>query len=155
MAGDHSVVYVETESGRFEIRQVVLGPSMGDQIVLLKGVEGGEQIATSGNFLLDSGMQLAGKPSLIDPTKAKPTEAAESKSAKIVAALSKLSDEDRALAERQRICPVAEMPLGSMGTPIKVDVDGRPVFICCEGCREELLAEPAKYIAKLSKEGER
>ena len=39
-----------------------------------------------------------------------------------------------------------------MGTPIKVDVNGRPVFICCEGCRESLLAEPAKYLAKLSKE---
>jgi Cu(I)/Ag(I) efflux system membrane fusion protein len=46
------------------------------------------------------------------------------------------------------------MPLGSMGVPIKVDVDGRPVFICCEGCRDELLAEPSKYIAKLSEEGE-
>jgi Cu(I)/Ag(I) efflux system membrane fusion protein len=44
------------------------------------------------------------------------------------------------------------MPLGSMGTPIKVDVKGRAVFICCEGCRESLLAEPKKYLAKLSKE---
>ena len=47
------------------------------------------------------------------------------------------------------------MLLGSMGTPIKVDVSGTPVFICCEGCRESLLAEPAKYLAILRKEAEK
>ena len=68
----------------------------------------------------------------------------------LVAALSELSAEDRALAESQRICPVTKMPLGSMGTPPKVDVNGTPVFICCEGCREGLLKEPAKYLAILA-----
>jgi len=150
MAGDNSVVFVETEPGRFEIRWVVLGPSTGDQIVLLKGVKKGEQIATSGNFLLDAAMQMAGKPSLIDPTKAKPIEVDGGKSEKIVAALSKLSDEDRAMAERQKICPVTEQPLGSMGTPVKVDVDGRPIFICCKGCEKRLLDDPGKYLANLA-----
>ena len=74
MAGDASVVYVETEPGRFELRRVVLGPSDGDRIAILEGVQEGEQVATSGNFLIDSQMQLAGKPSLIDPTKAKPSD---------------------------------------------------------------------------------
>ncbi len=69
-----------------------------------------------------------------------------------MAALAKLSPTDRAIAERQRICPVADFALGSMGTPRKVDVNGTPVFICCEGCRESLLAEPEKYLAKLPKE---
>ena len=73
MAGDNSVVYVETEPGRFEIRRVVLGPTCRDQIVILGGVEIGEQVATRGNFLIDSQMQLAGNPSLIDPTKAEPS----------------------------------------------------------------------------------
>ncbi|MBC8875214.1 MAG: efflux RND transporter periplasmic adaptor subunit [Planctomycetes bacterium] len=149
MAGDNSVVFVETEPGRFEIRWVVLGPSTDGQIVLLKGVKKGEQIATSGNFLLDAAMQMAGKPSLIDPTKAKPIEVDEGKSEKIVAALSKLSDEDRALAEKQKICPVTKQPLGSMGTPVKVDVDGRPIFICCKGCEKRLLDAPDKYLANL------
>jgi hypothetical protein len=72
MAGSDSVLYVETEPGRFEIRNVVLGARSGDQIVVLKGLEEGEQVAVSGNFLIDSQMQLAGNPSLIDPTKAEP-----------------------------------------------------------------------------------
>lgn len=68
MAGSNSVVYVEEEAGRFEIRQVTLGPVLRDKVVILSGVEAGEKVATAGNFLIDSQMQLAGKPSLIDPT---------------------------------------------------------------------------------------
>ncbi len=68
--GKNNVVYVETEPGRFEIRPVVVGPILRDKIVILKGIEEGEEVATSGNFLIDSQMQLAGKPSLIDPTRA-------------------------------------------------------------------------------------
>ena len=149
MAGENSVVYVETEPGRFEIRRVVLGPRTGDQIAILSGVEAGEQVATRGNFLIDSQMQLAGNPSLIDPTKAD-AKMDEAMSAEVIAAFSELSEEDRRLAEDQRICPVTMMPLGSMGTPLKVDVNGTWVFICCEGCRESLLKEPEKYLAKLA-----
>ena len=70
MAGQNSVVYVETEPGRFEIRNVKLGPLSGRSAVVLDGLSEGEAVATSGNFLIDSQMQLAGKPSLIDPTRA-------------------------------------------------------------------------------------
>jgi Cu(I)/Ag(I) efflux system membrane fusion protein len=70
LAGGNSVVYVETEPGRFEIRPVTVGPILRDKIVILEGLKVGEKVATSGNFLIDSQMQLAGKPSLIDPTRA-------------------------------------------------------------------------------------
>lgn len=155
-AGEHSVVYVETEPGRFQIRRVVLGPSTGDEIAILEGVRQGEHVARSGNFLIDSQMQLAGNPSLIDPLKVKhQVETDQAVPAELAAVLAELAPEDRALAERQRICPVTELPLGSMGTPVKVNVSGRPVFVCCEGCRESLLADPAKYLAKLPKEASR
>lgn len=71
MAGEHSVVYVETEPGRFELRNVTLGPILRDEAVILEGVKPGEKVATSGNFLIDSQMQLAGKPSVINPNKYK------------------------------------------------------------------------------------
>lgn len=70
MAGNSSVVYVETEPGRFEIRKVTVGPILRDKVIVLGGIEEGEKVATAGNFLIDSQMQLAGKPSLIDPTRA-------------------------------------------------------------------------------------
>ena len=70
MAGKNSVVYVEVEPGRFEIRPVTLGPLLRDRAIVLQGLKAGEKVATAGNFLIDSQMQLAGKPSLIDPTRA-------------------------------------------------------------------------------------
>ena len=183
MAGNDSVLYVETEPGRFEIRKVVLGPRSGDLIVVLEGLEEGEQVAVSGNFLIDSQMQLAGNPSLIDPAKARPRVEFEmdedslppigdiemiveeavvppgQSSLKIVEPVDEpleevreLSEEDLRLVELQKLCPVTGLPLGSMGTPIKIMLAGRPVFICCEGCREKLLAEPTKYLKKVEQE---
>ena len=70
-AGGNSVVYVETDPGRFEIRDVQLGPTADGRTVVLGGLEEGERVATGGNFLIDSQMQLAGNPSLIDLTRAK------------------------------------------------------------------------------------
>jgi len=64
-------------------------------------------------------------------------------------ALSELSAADRALAEKQKICPVSGQPLGSMGKPHKVTVQGREVFLCCAGCEDKIKADPEKYLAKL------
>ncbi len=63
--------------------------------------------------------------------------------------LAKLSVEDRKLAETQKTCPVGGGALGSMGVPPKVDIDGREVFVCCEGCIEELKENSDKYLAQL------
>ncbi|HUG90033.1 MAG TPA: efflux RND transporter periplasmic adaptor subunit [Planctomycetaceae bacterium] len=76
MAGANSVVYVETQPGRFEIRPVTIGSILREHVVIHSGVREGEQVATSGNFLIDSQMQLSGKPSLIDPRRAMPSQAA-------------------------------------------------------------------------------
>jgi hypothetical protein len=69
--------------------------------------------------------------------------------AKIKANLASLSTEDRALAEKQKICPVSGEPLGAMGAPKKISVAGHDVFICCGGCEKPLTSEPEKYLAKL------
>jgi hypothetical protein len=61
-----------------------------------------------------------------------------------------LEDEaDRIAARQQGICPVSGEPLGSMGKPIKLTVEGREVFICCAGCEDALREDPEKYFAKL------
>lgn len=148
MAGNNSVVYVETEPGRFEIRRVVLGHQSGDKIAIHDGINPGEKVAIKGNFLIDSQMQLAGNPSLINPEKYVAPEVDEV-SPEMLAALDKLPPEDKPLATAQQICPVTEMALGSMGTPPKAEVNGRTVFLCCEGCRGSLMKEPEKYLAVL------
>ncbi|WP_197452573.1 MULTISPECIES: efflux RND transporter periplasmic adaptor subunit [Rosistilla] len=70
LAGENSVIYVETEPGRFEIRRVTVGPMNRQEAVIVEGLAAGETVATGGNFLIDSQMQLAGNPSLMDPTMA-------------------------------------------------------------------------------------
>ncbi|WP_353620947.1 efflux RND transporter periplasmic adaptor subunit [Rhodopirellula sp. JC639] len=70
LAGDQGVLYVETEPGRFEIRRVTVGPMNDTDAVIAEGLAAGEVVATGGNFLIDSQMQLAGNPSLMDPSKA-------------------------------------------------------------------------------------
>ncbi len=152
MAGPDSVVYVETQPGRFEMRRVVLGPSMGEEIAILQGLQEGELVAASGNFLIDSQTQLAGRPSLLDPRKAQQTAPPPSPSHPLDEALRELSPEDRLLAEQQKICPVSGQPLGSMGKPIQLMVNNSSIFLCCEGCRDSFLADPDKYLSRLSKE---
>lgn len=69
--------------------------------------------------------------------------------AAIKANLDKLSPEDKALAEAQKSCPIGNEPLGSMGVPMKLEVKGQPVFICCEGCKSAAMKDPDKTLQKV------
>ena len=156
MNGANSVAYVETEPGRFEFRKVEVAEIMKDKVSIASGIKPGEQVVASGVFMLDSTFNIQGKVSLIDPnraaTKNESQLAKDSAEAKeIEESFALLSAEDRKLAEEQVICPVTEVRLGTlgMGTPIKVDVEGTPVMICCEGCRKDLLKDPQKNFAIL------
>ena len=84
----------------------------------------------------------------------------------ITESMSELSAADRKLAQAQRFCTMMEYSrLGAMGTPVKVMIDGKPVFVCCEGCVEdavkagkdtlikaEKLTKASAVLAKLSEE---
>ena len=68
----------------------------------------------------------------------------------VAAARAKLSPEDRALVEAQEWCVVqTDERLGSMGVPIKLDIKGQPVFICCKGCQKKAERDPDATLAKL------
>jgi RND family efflux transporter MFP subunit len=64
--------------------------------------------------------------------------------------LAKLTPADRQLAEAQRSCPVQPKLLGSMGVPIKIMVKGQPVFICCQGCEDDLTANSDEILKKVA-----
>ena len=62
----------------------------------------------------------------------------------------KLSPEDRALVEAQEWCVVSNKArLGSMGVPIKLTIQGQPVFVCCGGCKRKAESDPEKILSKL------
>ncbi|MDE3104128.1 MAG: efflux RND transporter periplasmic adaptor subunit [Acidobacteriota bacterium] len=56
--GTRQLVFVDHGNGNLEPKDVVLGPRVGDDYVVLKGVEAHQHIVTSANFLLDSESQL-------------------------------------------------------------------------------------------------
>jgi len=150
--GKTSLVYVEINPGEFELRKIKTGPSVDGMVAVFEGIAEGENVVSKSTFLLDAQMQLQGNPSLIDPDKAVATdstntELTDAEKEEIRNAMAPLSDADRELAEAQVICPVTEVRLGSMGmgTPIKMEVKGRTVFICCEGCRDGMVNESEKF----------
>jgi Cu(I)/Ag(I) efflux system membrane fusion protein len=68
--GERSIVYEKIESNDgvgFRMREVVLGPSLGDRYVIKSGLEAGMEIVTNGTFTIDAAAQLSGKPSMMNP----------------------------------------------------------------------------------------
>jgi membrane fusion protein, copper/silver efflux system len=53
-AGRRNIVYVDRGNGMFEPRPVETGWRFGDRIAITKGLDPGERIVVSGNFLIDS-----------------------------------------------------------------------------------------------------
>ena len=68
--GERSVVYIKANEGNmvnFKLREVTLGPSLGDAYIIKNGLSNGEEIVVNGTFTVDAASQLAGKPSMMNP----------------------------------------------------------------------------------------
>ena len=113
--GARKVVFVESMPGMFDGVEVVLGPRCGDYYPIVEGVGPGQNIAIAGAFLLDAETRL--NPSLaagyfgagrrdrrVAATGPSPGAGRDSSTPADV--LDGLALEDRALAERQKFCPV-------------------------------------------------
>jgi multidrug efflux pump subunit AcrA (membrane-fusion protein) len=164
--GSQKIVYRETEAGVYEGVKVELGPRMSDAkgatfYPLLNGLALGDRIVTSGSFLVDAETRLnpaagsiylggsGGSKSGAGVISAKPSMPVD-EDAKVKAALDKLDDTDLALAQAQATCPVREGErLGSMGVPVKMVLNGQPVFLCCSGCEGKAKASPATMVKKV------
>ncbi len=58
-SGEHNTVFIALKDGAFEPREVELGVrSQGNLYQVLEGLRGGEEVVTSGQFMLDSESQL-------------------------------------------------------------------------------------------------
>jgi Cu(I)/Ag(I) efflux system membrane fusion protein/cobalt-zinc-cadmium efflux system membrane fusion protein len=56
--GLKQIVFLNKGEGRIEPREVVLGPQIGSDFVILKGLDAHQSIVTSANFLIDSESQM-------------------------------------------------------------------------------------------------
>jgi len=57
-SGSRQIAFVKRSDEYLEPREVELGPRVGDDFIVLRGLKAGEQIVTSANFLIDSESQL-------------------------------------------------------------------------------------------------
>jgi len=67
--GKRSVVYIKqpyTDEPIFKLREIELGPSLGNSYVVISGLEVGEEIVIQGAFSVDAASQLEGKPSMMN-----------------------------------------------------------------------------------------
>jgi RND family efflux transporter MFP subunit len=67
---------------------------------------------------------------------------------KTIAGLGKLTPDDRKRAVAQRLCPVQEKPLGLMGKPVEITLNGGTVFLCCASCVDDAKADPKGMLKK-------
>lgn len=166
--GSRKIVYRENLPNEYEGVLVELGPRMvgpdkGLYYPVVRGLQAGDKVVTSGSFLIDAETRLtAGASSTYFGASGGPQGAerrsaitsgaslVEDEDAKVKAALSKLSTPDRRLAEAQGSCPVLrDNRLGVMGVPAKVMVKGQWVFLCCLGCKEKALAQADQTLKRV------
>ena len=156
-AGARKVVFVESMPGMFDGVEVVLGPRCGDFYPVVRGLEPGQRVAIAGAFLLDAETRL--NPSLAAGyfgAGAANGRRGAARRARHRGEIRRRDGASRARSRRsragraQKICPVTGKPLGSMGTPARVVVSGRVVFLCCDGCEERSSeSSPSSNLAKL------
>lgn len=147
--GDEPIVYVETMPGMFDGVRVSLGQRDGDFYQVNSGLKLGQKVVTTAAFLVDAENRL--NPALSTQYLGSNSDIGSNREVapKAKRASQSLSREDQKLVELQRFCPVTKLRLGSMGTPTFVIVKSRRVALCCEGCREDLLADPEPLLGWL------
>ena len=59
-AGNRQIAFIDHGQGSLEPREIETGPRLDDSIVVLKGLNAGDRIVSSANFLIDSEAQLQG-----------------------------------------------------------------------------------------------
>jgi RND family efflux transporter MFP subunit len=115
-SGNRTMVFIDRGEGNFEARKVTTGWSYADRVEILKGLKEGDEVVTSGNFLLDSEsrMRAAGSDPLtevsIDP-----------------------------------ICDMEVEHVRAKVKGLTSEHDGETVYFCNPGCKEKFEAEPEAY----------
>lgn len=166
--GKQKIVYREFLPGEYEGVLVTLGPRMvgPDNLQfypVLSGLKSGEPIVTAGSFLIDAETRLnpaagsiyiggsSGGSGSSPPARTVRPSTPEDHELKLDLTLGKLNRADRELAVSQQYCPVlADSRLGSMGIPVKLSIDGQPVFVCCPSCQKGALKDPAETLKKVN-----
>ena len=67
ITGKRAVVYIDQGRGRYQGREIELGPRAGNHYLVKSGLKAGERVVTKGNFKIDSAVQIRAQPSMMNP----------------------------------------------------------------------------------------
>ena len=168
--GSRKIVYVEREQGLYEGVEVVLGPRAGEFYSVLSGLSPGDRVAAAGAFLIDAETRLnpaaasayfgasggpqessSGRGGVQRKNESPPPDAESQRlSPDELKEIARLPLPEQPLARKQKLCPVTDEPLGSMGLPYKMIINGQHLFLCCEGCESSVQEDPQTALRKLA-----
>ncbi len=133
ITGKRAIVYVANPegAGRFEGREIVLGPRAGDYYIVRSGLKEGERVVTHGNFKIDSALQIMAKPGMMSLEETKPE-----------------GQPEKIIDFNNTHCPVMG---GEVSGKDFVVYKGIRYGLCCPGCDKTFLENPEKYIAEMNK----
>jgi RND family efflux transporter MFP subunit len=116
-SGMSRTVFVDRGNGYFEPRQVETGWRYGGRVEITKGLEPGEKIALSGNFLIDSESKLALAASGMQP-----------------------------LLVKDPVCGQEISPRKAEKAGLKAGHGGKIYYFHSEECREKFKKDPERYV---------
>lgn len=118
-SGIKKIVFVDRGNGFFEPREVETGRRIGNRVEIVKGLEPGEKIVVSGNFLIDSESKL------------------EMAALGMVATLSK-----------DPVCGLEVSQRKAEKAGLKTSHGGKVYYFDSEECRKKFQKEPDRYAEK-------
>ena len=120
--GRRKTVFVERGNGLLEPRLVETGWRLGDRVEITEGLEPGERIVVSGNFLIDSESRMK------------------------LAAVSTASMAEKVSAEKDPVCGM-EVDQRAPNV-LKTQYRGKTYYFCSDHCKKSFEVNPEKYVPK-------
>jgi len=118
-SGLRKTVFVDRRNGFFEPREVETGFRYGNRVEITKGLEEGERIVISGNFLIDSESRL------------------EMAASGMIGTLSK-----------DPVCGMDVSVNKATKAGRKASYKGKTYYFCVDECKKQFEKEPGKYVEK-------
>ncbi len=161
--GERTIAYLDQGNGLYRGAELVVGPIAYDEAgrryyPIVSGLAEGQLVVTRGNFVIDSQMQIAGKPNLFDahgrtmtmehahhalPTAASVPPEPMEKNTTPHHAEHAAPGHDEII---QKTCPVMG---GEIDPEVFIEYKGVRVYFCCWGCDKKFRDNPDQYIPKL------
>jgi Cu(I)/Ag(I) efflux system membrane fusion protein len=129
-SGLQKIVYVEVSNGVFEPRVVTLGAPFGDFVTVTSGLNVGDKVVTSGNFLIDSESKMRSS-TLVSPS--------------VIEDEHPSSERNDTLALRDPVCGMQLDSNSVSSAGHSEEYQGELFHFCSDKCQKKFQQDPGKY----------